>query len=115
MTEHKIRRIMADLGAHGIFIFCVPLNDKMDNRFLVLVLQKAEHHKGTSSAPICDVSGDVLEIDGHSCPSLAQRGMSGLRPAHDIELTGIAPPSSSVRRRTARSVRLKSSNWNIRA
>ena len=38
------------------------------------MLQKAERDKGTSGDPLSRVSGDVLEINGHSRPSLTQKG-----------------------------------------
>jgi hypothetical protein len=69
--------MVADLGAHGTFIFCIPLNGKVDNRFLMLVLQKTEGDKGTTSASFSHVSRDVPEIYGHSRPSLKKWGMSG--------------------------------------
>jgi len=63
--------MVANLGAHRIFIFGVPLNGKVNNRLLVFMLQKTEYDKRTSDAPLGYLSGDVLEIHSHSCPSLA--------------------------------------------
>jgi hypothetical protein len=81
------------------------------------MLQKTERDESTSGVPLSCVSRDILEIHGHPCPSLMEREMSGIHAGMSVHdgLTGIAPPSSSARRRIARSVRLKSSNWNIRA
>jgi hypothetical protein len=70
---------VADLGAHGIFIFRIPLNGQVNNRFLVFMLQKTECDKGTSGTPLSCLSGNVLEIQGNSCPSLTQRETSGIR------------------------------------
>jgi hypothetical protein len=66
-----MRGRVADLGTHRIFIFGVPLNGKVNNRLLVFMLQKTEYDKWTSGTPLRHLSGDVLEIHGHSCPSLA--------------------------------------------
>jgi hypothetical protein len=67
-----MRGTVADLGPDRIFIFGVPLDRKVNNRFLVFMLQKTEYDKRTSSAPRGCLSGDVLEIHGDSGPSLAQ-------------------------------------------
>jgi len=61
---------MANLGTHRVFIFRVSLNSKVNNRFLVFVLQKAKGDEGTSGVPLGCVPGDVLEIYGHSSPGL---------------------------------------------
>jgi hypothetical protein len=67
-----MRGLVADLGAHGTFIFCIPLNCEMGDRFFVFVLQKAEGNKGTTSTPLSCIFRDVLEIYGHSRPGLKQ-------------------------------------------
>ena len=65
-----MRGLVADLGAHGTFIFCIPLNFEMGDRFLVFVLQKAEGDKGTTSTPLDRTFRDVLEMYGHPRPGL---------------------------------------------
>ena len=70
MTSTEMRGLVADLRAYGTFIFCIPLNCKMSNRFLVFVLQKAEGDKGAASTPLNRTFRDVLEIYGHSRPDL---------------------------------------------
>ena len=67
-----MRGLVADLGAHGTFILCIPLNCEMGNRFFVFVLQKAEGDKGTTGTPLSHTLRDVLEIYGHSRPDLKQ-------------------------------------------
>ena len=76
--------MVADLGAHRIFIFGVPLNGKVNNRLLVFMLQKTEYDKRTSDAPLRYLSGDVLEIHGNSCPSLAKRGIVRIPAAQNM-------------------------------
>ncbi len=65
-----MRGLVADLGADGTFVFCIPLNCEMGNRFLVFVLQKAEGDEGTTSTPLNRTFRDVLEMYGHSRPGL---------------------------------------------
>ena len=87
----------------------------MDNRLFVLVLQETESDEQTSGHSLSGIFWDVFEIHSNSGPSLAGKCELACMNLRKNRPTDIVSASASARLRTARSVLLKSSNWNIRA
>ena len=90
----------------------------MDNRLFVFVLQETESDEWTSGHSLSGILWNVFEMHSNPSPSLAEgteRQLASMNLRKKNQPTDIVSASASARLRTACSVLLKSSNWNIRA
>jgi hypothetical protein len=101
------------LGTNGSFIFRVPLECEVQYRLLVFVFQESKNGERRARAGAGCFLRHVFEMYGDPHTGLWDVVSSRLsrRADHDTS----TPDPSSAFLNTPLSVRLKSSNWNIRA